>query len=102
MLRAAEELKEKRRMLEEIKTALEDMDNMSDNINKRITLLAREAALLEIRTGGEGAGTGGEGGTADTKRNELRTQMELTKEEELEFRAKREELKKLIQKLWEQ
>ena len=104
VLRAAEELKEKRRMLEEIKTALEDMDNMSGNINKRITLLAREAALLEIRTGGEGAGSGGDegGGTAEAKRKELRSQMELTKEEELEFRAKREELKKLIQKLWEQ
>ena len=94
VMKAAEEIQEKKRMLEEIRTALEELTDLSDNINKRVTLLAREAVLLEIRTGGAEAMEG--------KKKELRSQLELTREEELEFRAKREELKKLIQKLWEQ
>jgi hypothetical protein len=32
----------------------------------------------------------------------VRQRLELTREEEMEFRRKREELKKLIQKLWEE
>lgn len=104
-LKLAEEVREKRRMLEEIKATLEELATISDNINKRLTLLSREAALLEIRAGGEGAPGGGAGGggvPTEAKKKELRAQLELTREEELEFRAKREELKKLIQKLWEE
>ena len=89
---------------------LEDITTISENLNKRVTLLSREAKLLEIRIGGEGApgaapsapgGEGGEGGGAPVEEKVVRQKLELTREEEMEFRRKREELKKLIQRLWE-
>ncbi|MDD5339829.1 MAG: hypothetical protein PHV13_01115 [Candidatus ainarchaeum sp.] len=96
-LRTAQDIGEKKKMLDEIMQSLEDMDAMSDNLNKRITLLSREAKLLEIRTGGE-AGPAAE---KEARREELRQELKLSEEEEMEFRKKREELKSLIKKLWE-
>ncbi len=96
-LRVAQEVTEKKKMLDEITQSLEDLDNMSDNLNKRITLLSREAKLLEIRTGGEVS----EGARKDARKEELRQELRLTEQEEMEFSRKREELKNLIKKLWE-
>ena len=111
-LRVAEEIHEKKKMLDEAHNSLEELVTMSDNLSKRITLLSREAHLLEIRTGGagpseaggsgKGEGGGGGGGIPEQGRAEARTQIGLSQAEELEFRQKREELKKLIQRLWEQ
>jgi chromosome segregation ATPase len=110
VMKVAEDIRDKKKMLDEIRTTLEDLVTMSDNLNKRVTLLSREAKLLEIRTGGApaagggeggaGAGEGGEGGAPDEKT--VRSKLELSREEEMEFRKKREELKKLIQRLWEE
>jgi DNA repair exonuclease SbcCD ATPase subunit len=94
-LKAAQEVTEKKRMLDEISQSLEDMNTLSENLNKRITLLAREAKILEIRTGGEGVAE------TEAKREEVRQELKLSEQEELEFRKKREELKNLIKKLWE-
>lgn len=95
-VKLAEDIREKKRMLDEVKEALDELTNISDNLAKRITLLSREASLLEIRTGG------GAGAVTETKKEELKQQLELSEAEELEFRKKREELKNLIRKLWEQ
>jgi len=99
IVKVAEEIRDKKKMLDQIKSMLDELGASSDNISKRITLLSREAKLLEIRTGGGPAVTAEE--TA-AKEKVIREQIELTEEEELEFRKKRDELKKLIQKLWEE
>jgi DNA repair exonuclease SbcCD ATPase subunit len=105
IVKVAEEIRDKKKMLDEIRSSLEELVSMSDNLGKRITLLSREAKLLEIRTSGPGgtapAPSSGGGGGGMTEKA-VRTQLELSREEELEFRRKREELKKLIQKLWEE
>jgi DNA repair exonuclease SbcCD ATPase subunit len=113
IVKVAEEIREKKKTLDEIRNSLDDLTSTSENLNKRVTLLSREAKLLEIRTGGMGGGgagsagagggegSGGEGGAAAEERS-VRKKLELTQEEELEFRRKRDELKKLIQRLWEE
>lgn len=105
IVKVAEEIRGKKKSMEEIRAAFEDLMTTSDNLSKRITLLSREAKLLEIRTGGGGgapAPGGGEGGGGPIEEKGVRKKLELTQEEEIEFRRKREELKKLIQRLWEQ
>ncbi|HSB47324.1 MAG TPA: hypothetical protein VLD37_04865 [Candidatus Bilamarchaeum sp.] len=115
IVKVAEEIKDKKKTLDEIRGALEEMMTLSDNLSKRVTLLSREAKLLEIRTGGgpgapsapsypggpSGPSEGG-GGGGITSEQAVRQKLDLSQEEEMEFRRKREELKKLIQKLWEQ
>ena len=106
IVKVAEEVRDKKKTLDQIRTSLDEMITMSDNLAKRITLLSREAKLLEIRTGGEGGpalppGEGGGEGGIPTEAG-VRKKLELSQEEEMEFRRKREELKKLIQRLWEQ
>jgi len=107
-VKVAQEVHEKKQMLEQVRASLEELVGMSENLNKRVTLLSREATLLEIRTGAgaggeEGAGRAGGGGgiSEEGRAREMRTKIDLSAEEELEFRRKREELKKLIQRLWE-
>lgn len=96
------QIKEKQRIAQEIKDTIDELSESSENLNKKITLIAREAKLLSIRKE--------EGSTEPTvqttkvdqeKKEEIKKQIDLTKEEELEYRKKREELKKLIKKLWE-
>ena len=105
IVKVAEEIRDKKKTLDEIRNALDEMIAMSDNLNKRVTLLSREAKLLDIRTGG-GAGetpsAGGEGGGDVPTEQAVRQKLDLSESEEMEFRKKREELKKLIQRLWEQ
>ena len=55
--------------------------------------------MLEIRASSGGAGASGDG--ASKSEGEVRQQINLTKDEEAEFRKKREELRDLIKKLWE-
>ncbi|MFN7991865.1 MAG: hypothetical protein U0R44_06960 [Candidatus Micrarchaeia archaeon] len=108
IVKVAEEIRDKKKTLDEIRSSIEELVSMSDNLSKRITLLSREAKLLEIRTGGmggapsPGGGAPSEGGGGGIGEKAVRQQLELSREEELEFRKKREELKKLIQKLWEE
>lgn len=95
VVKLATEIREKKKTLESIKASLDDLADMSDNLNKRVTLLSREAKLLEIRTGGGIK-------KAPAEEEGVKKKLSLTQEEELEFRKKREELKRLIQKLWEE
>jgi chromosome segregation ATPase len=98
IMKVAEEVRDKKKMLDEIKNSLNDLVSLSDNLNKRVTLLSREAKLLQIRSGG-GAPPAAE---VSEKKKELRNQVKLTADEEMEFRKKREELKKLIKRLWDE
>jgi len=112
IMKVAEEIRDKKRMMDEIRNSLDDLTTVSENLNKRVTLLSREAKLLEIRVGGGGAQSGGAGGgpageggggmAPSEGEAAIRKKLELTREEELEFRQKRDELKKLIQRLWEE
>ena len=95
VMKVAEEISSKKKMLDDIRTSFDELVDISDNLSKRITLLSREAKLLEIRAG-EGAPV------SEEEEKGIRNQIDLTKEEELEFRRKREELKKLIKRLWEE
>ncbi len=71
------------------------MSDISENLNKKATLLLKEAKVLEIRTDGTEK-------AQEKKKDEIRKEIELTKAEEEEFKKKREELKGLIKKLWEE
>jgi len=106
VLKVAEEIRGKKKALDDIRASLDDLAAVSDNLNKRLTLLSREAKLLEIRTGSAGGAPapGSEGGSGGGTPQEkmVREKLELTEAEEMEFRRKRDELKKLIQRLWEE
>ncbi len=99
-LKLAGQIREKKKMLEDVKTSLDDLVTLSDNLNKRITLLSREAKLLQIRAGTDS--TSGKSEETVKRKQVVRQQLDLTKDEEREFRKKREELKKLIKRLWEE
>ncbi|MBU0533080.1 hypothetical protein KKB44_06325 [Candidatus Micrarchaeota archaeon] len=96
ILKVAEEIREKKKILDEIKNSLDDLVAMSENLNKRVVLLSREAKLLQIRSG-----NGTPEPATEEKKEAIRHELQLSKEEEMEFRMKREELKKLIKTLWE-
>ncbi|MFH1785834.1 MAG: hypothetical protein ABH842_05380 [Candidatus Micrarchaeota archaeon] len=104
MVKIAQDIKQKKKMLEDVKKTFDDLTNTSENLNKRATLLSKEAKLLEIRYSTAPTATeiveGAE--TKEDKEKSVRQQLELSEDEEREFRMKREELKKLIQKLWEE
>ncbi len=94
VVKIAEEVRDKKRMLEDIKSQIYELSDLSDNLSKRITLLSREAKLLQIRAGS--------GVSVEAEKKEIENKLELSQEEELEFRRKRDELKKLIKRLWEE
>ncbi|MBI5223697.1 hypothetical protein HY990_04715 [Candidatus Micrarchaeota archaeon] len=100
-------ISEKRKTIEEIIETVEQLDETAENLTKKISLLSKEAKLLEIRTDvtvSKTAQTLNENQAeqkTEEKAIEVKKQIELTESEELEFRRKREELKKLIKKLWE-
>lgn len=96
MVKFAENIKERKKALDEIKDSLESLADAADNMNKRLVLLSREAKLLELRAAGAPPAEVAE------KEKIVRDKLKLTKAEELEFKKKREELKKLIKKLWEE
>ena len=86
----------KRELLQEIEQSLAKNIELAENLSKRLNLLGQEAKLLELRTGASAP--------APTKEAEqaVRQQLTLTKQEEEEFSRKREELRDLIKKLWEE
>lgn len=97
IMQLAAGLKEKKDLLDEINESLDTLSNSSENLTKRLSLLSKQASMLEIRSGG-GATQSSEQTKAE---GEVRQQLELSKDEEVEFRQKREELRDLIKKLWE-
>ncbi len=96
MVKFAENIKEKKATIDEIKESLGSLADTADNMNKRLVLLSREARLLELRAAGAPPPE------AVEREKVMREQLKLTEAEEVEFRRKREELKKLIRKLWEE
>jgi chromosome segregation ATPase len=100
LLRVAQEIEIRKNTLEGIRGSVEELVTLTDNLNKRITLLSREAKLLEIRAGEKVPPP--PSGKGKEKRAGIRHTLRLSQEEEMEFRRKREELKKLVQKLWEE
>lgn len=98
IMKVAEEVRDKKKMLDTIKSSLNDLVALSDNLNKRVTLLSREAKLLQIRSGGDAQPSA----EFEQKKKQVRKNVKLTQDEEMEFRKKREELKKLIKRLWEE
>lgn len=96
IIKTAQELKEKKDLLDRISVSIDTLSETADNLNKRLALLAKEAALLDMRTSGKSIG-----GAQTKTEGEIRQQLTLTKDEEVEFRKKREELRDLIRKLWE-
>jgi len=98
MVKFAKDIQEKKKALDEIRDSLSNLADTADNINKRLVLLSREARLLELRA------SKGEISPEEAAKKEkiVKDQIKLTEEEQLEFKRKRAELKKLIQKLWEE
>ena len=81
-----------------------ELSDSAEDVRKKLDLLSKESKFLDMRA--EGIST--TSGTAPTKATvtkekeaEIAKQVKLTKDEEDEFRKKREELRDLIKKLWE-
>ncbi len=99
----AGQVEKKRQLLEGIKEAMESLTRTSENLNKKLALLSRQASVLEIRSGGAGgAGGAGAASAGAAAPGETAEQIALTRDEEAEFKKKREELRSLIKKLWEE
>lgn len=95
VLKIAKEVKDKKRLLDEINESVSRLSEISESLNRRLVLLSRQAKLLEIRAAAPKA-------EIEEKEKFVKDQMKLTKAEEKEFLRKRDELKKLIKKLWEE
>lgn len=100
IMKDAEEVEGKKELLDEIAESLEALESASESISKKINLLSKEAEILSIRSGGTTLSPQTKEVTPE-KENELRQQLNLTKNEQQEFDAKREQLRDLIKKLWE-
>jgi len=97
VVKIAKEVKDKKKLLDEINESISNLSEISESLNRRLVLLSRQAKLLEIR-----AGAPEEKAEMEAKEKLIKDQMKLTKAEEKEFLRKRQELKKLIKKLWEE
>jgi len=95
----SEEVDKRRAALESVKSSLESLTSSSENLARKLTVLSRQAGMLELRTGG-GAAPAGE--APEGTKEEITKQIALTRDEEAEFKRKREELRSLIKKLWEE
>lgn len=106
MVRTLEDVRVRQKLLEQIKGNIETSFAEAENLNRRLSLLAQQAKLIELRSevsGGTKPGTGDRlPGATSSAGEALRNQLTLTAQEEAEFRRKRAELRDLIQKLWEQ
>ncbi len=96
VLKAAEDIKNKKLLMDEINSSLDSLSETAESIAKRLNLLAKEAGMLELRTGAAITVKEME------REKQVVNQIKLTRQEEDEFNKKREELKELIKKLWEQ
>jgi DNA-binding ferritin-like protein len=104
-LGALQEVRDKKKLLDEIQRTMNDLAEKSDSLTRKVSLVAQQAKLLELRTGAPAAGGASTTSSAVEQQAqvaEVKSQLTLTQQEEEEFRRKREELKELIKKLWEQ
>lgn len=89
---------QKKNEMEEFSKSLDTSLESTEFLTKKLNLLAKEAKLLEIRSSiGSQPIKEIEG-----RKTELSNQLTLTKDEQKEFEKKRQELRDLIKKLWEQ
>jgi chromosome segregation ATPase len=96
VMKLAAEVDERRHLLENIKSSIESLSSTSENIARRIAILSRQAGLIEIRSS-----PGTPTKVTEKEKEEIGAQIRLTRQEEEEFKRKREELRSLIKKLWE-
>jgi len=96
VLELSKELSDKRKLLEDIRDSIESLSASSESLEKKLALLGSQASLLELRAGGA------PGESAEKGREEIAQQLSLTRAEEDEFKRKREELRSMIKKLWEE
>ncbi len=102
LIKSATELQSRKEQLDSINQSIGDLSNTSENLTKRINLLAKQAELLELRTSSVANLPPKEKEARAAKEEEVRSEVKLTRDEEAEFNKKREELRGLIKKLWEQ
>ncbi|MDO8554289.1 MAG: hypothetical protein Q7S22_05755 [Candidatus Micrarchaeota archaeon] len=102
LIKSATELQTKKEQLDSINKSINDLSNTSDNLTKRINLLTKQAELLELRTSTVATLAPREKEARAAKEEEVRSEVKLTRDEEADFNRKREELRELIKKLWEQ
>jgi len=86
-----DELEEKKKKVEEVRSLILDLNQKSDRIEKNIRILMKEAQLLSLR----------EGGPTAKEVEEKGERIKLTATEQDEFERKRKELKDLIKRLWD-
>ena len=96
VMEVAEQVKEKRQLLEKIRETLRSLSASSESLGKRLSILSKHASLLEIRSAEEPSET------RQKEKDEISEQLSLTRAEEEEFKRKREELRSLIKRLWEE
>jgi len=94
----SDEVEKRRAALESVKSSLESLSSSSENLTRKLVVLSRQAGMLEIRAGGGIPA----GEVPETSKEEVTKQIALTRDEEAEFKRKREELRGLIKKLWEE
>ncbi|MDD5022916.1 MAG: hypothetical protein PHU63_01985 [Candidatus ainarchaeum sp.] len=100
MLSKLEEVSEKKRLFEEIHDSISSLSDSLSGLSKRVSLLSKQAELIEIRHSSQGTS---EYSKEDSSEEEdLRSEVELSKSEQLEFQRKRKELMGMIKKLWEE
>ncbi|MEM4203472.1 MAG: hypothetical protein QW153_02325 [Candidatus Bilamarchaeaceae archaeon] len=102
LFKITKEIEDKKKLLVQIENNFEELSERADNLNKRLSLLTNQAKILAVR-----AAPPQEEAKKEEKRVEetvdyFKRELQLTKEEEREFAKKREQLKKLIEKLWEE
>ena len=93
----ANDLDKKRKLLDEIGTSIDSLSTTSENLNRKLAVLSRQASMLELR-----GGTSAAPEVSEEKKAEIKQQITLTRDEEAEFKKKREELRELIKRLWEE
>ncbi len=90
---------EKKKLLDEINTKIEALDISATKIAKQVKLLGKEAEILELRAS---SSVSAENERAKIAKQEIRENITLTEDEQKDFDVKRDELRKLIKKLWEE
>ena len=97
LLSLMDTLEQKRKLLDEIKAGMDNLDSSAERSAKQVRLLAKEVQLLNLRTSGQRTPEQARGAEGEIKES-----ISLTANEQHEFDQKREELRKLIKKLWEE
>ncbi|MEW6529051.1 MAG: hypothetical protein AB1391_04125 [Candidatus Micrarchaeota archaeon] len=102
---SVDKLVEKKKLLDEVNAKIEALDLSATKIAKQIKLLGKEAELLEMRAGSfvpSEKELEQYAKTTEKKKKEIKESIKLTEDEQKEFDIKRDELRKLIKKLWEE